>query len=218
MIQTFSLKNNLGFSYDVNFSLVNDSDSLILSLHGLNSSQNVLELDNFSKILNISCASMDYCSHGSNSTPLKHFSNSECLNEVNQTLNFLKQETNVKNLYIFGSSFGGYLSLAVSSIRDDINGLVLKSPVTRLNSLEDKFNEFNFGENILDESLNFPDGLIVHGDLDEIVPISDSDNFVKNNSNLTLVKLLGANHTFSNQRDKFLCEQKLINYIIDQKW
>ncbi len=141
---------------------------------------------------------------------------------INDLKTVLEEYGDGKTL-VYGTSFGGLVSLNVAKENDIIDILVLRSPVTDTESMADIKEEIRdkgvyehmpgkkvdkkFLEDL--ESYEDPDPevidvpvLMVHGAEDSVVPVEDTENFFEGlKTRKKLVKFGGQGHRFDEETD-----------------
>lgn len=200
------------------------------------------ELLNLKKV---STFRFDFYGHGDSDGKFEDITVSEGVNDVICAISFLKKQ-GYKKIGLMGSSFGGICSTIAASKSPELFVLALKSPVSDYPEVEsgrktkkdisdwkktgfavyDKEKNLNlnysFYEDItkLDvykdaEKIKIPT-IIVHGDKDEIVPVTQSFKLVKSIKTSKLVVVKGANHRYEDKKD-FDTVIKLISEFIIEK-
>jgi len=172
----------------------------------------------------------DFSGHGKSEGKLEEATVSKQLEDIKIILDKIKK-VNTKKIIIIGNSFSVITALAFSINNPVVKGLILLSGRAKyldyiknleiINGkykiIEDKFidksfiedyKKYNPLENIM--SLNIP-VLIIHGDKDETVPVSNAHLFYeKSLSKKKFLKIIkGANHKYSDIKFK----EKVLNEI-----
>ena len=103
----------------------NKNEKAILYVHGLGANKNWITrfyrqlLDN-----NIDVYSIDLVSHGNDITSFEKFNVTNCVQYINDALNYLKD--NYNKVYLFGSSYGGVVILnAYNEVMNYVDNIYL---------------------------------------------------------------------------------------------
>ena len=199
------------------------SKPIIILCHGFNSSKNSSTNTALKLILsrnNISSFRFDFFAHGESEGNFEDLTQSESVNDTLQAIKFIKK-LGYKKIGLFGSSFGGLAAIMTASKSKDINLLALKAPVssyfefTEYNDpklVEEEWKEkgyafregkklnFSFYEDIKNNvaydvasRITVPT-IIVHGDADTQVPISQSRKTARLMENCELKIIRGGSH------------------------
>lgn len=169
----------------------------------------------------------DFPSHGESPTDEKMLTAENCKNDLLAVIEYVKEKYPSAKKSIFATSFGGYIAILCSPELHDIS-LVLRAPAVtmpkilldtvlkisaenfrkagtvrcgfeRLLNLPYSFSEnLNAQESVYGIKLNLPT-LIIHGDLDDIVPPRDVFDFAKTQNSVKLEIIEGADHRFKNR-------------------
>lgn len=152
------------------------------------------------------------------------------LNDLNQVVDYFKENYHSK-LILYGTSLGGLVSAITAARRDDIALLLLNYPAFSLKEdmrkmfpkhiphhfeifgipLSDKFAKdvYDFDIDMVYQYQN--PVLILHGNIDEIVPIQYSRNAIKKYNNATLVEYDQVGHRFKTMVD--IVSQDVIKFL-----
>ena len=118
---------------DLSLKSKNKDDPIILLIHGFGATRNnksVLTAKLFFDSINISTLRIDLFNHGESTGDFVDMTVTNCINSIKESINFLISE-NYKNIGVFASSMGGLAtSFAILNYLDEINFLLLKSPVS----------------------------------------------------------------------------------------
>lgn len=181
----------------------------------------------------------DFPCHGESPAGEETLTVENCKSDLFAVIKYVKEKYPSAKKSIFATSFGGYIALLCAPDLSGIP-LVLRAPaVTMLKILLDtvlKISAENFRkagtvrcgfERLLDlpysfsENLNAQESvygiklnlptLIIHGDLDNIVPPGDVFDFAKTQDNVNLEIINGADHRFKNRGEI----EKVIDLTMD---
>ncbi len=168
----------------------------------------------------------DFPSHGKSPVGEDMLTIENCKNDLLAVVEYVDNKYPEAKKSIFATSFGGYISLLCAPQFDNIS-LVLRAPAvtmpkilleTVLKISADDFERMGAVECGFDRRLNLPYSfskdlwqqksvydikltlptLIIHGDMDDIVPPSDVMDFVKVQDSTKLEIIEGADHRFKN--------------------
>jgi len=215
---------------------------IIILAHGFNSGKNSSTNLALVKRLNknrISSFRIDLFAHGESEGDFENLTQSEAVDDVLQSINFLKS-LGYQKIGLVGSSFGGLASIMAASKTKDLLFLALKCPVstyyefteyTDKKLIEDwkkygySFREgkklnYSFYEDIKNniaydvaQRITIPT-LIVHGDIDIDVPIKQSIKLSKLIPNCHLKIIKGAGHLFQEKNTKEQMLKEIIDFVI----
>lgn len=184
----------------------------------------------------IICVFFDFCGGGIESlsdgklNEMTVFSEIEDLNTV---IDYVKklEYVDADNLFLQGESMGGFVSAYVAAHRlSDVKGLVLWYPAFVIpedskrrykegNStcfgleLSPDFNKIAMNIDIYLEISSYKNPvIIIHGNMDEIVPISYSEKAIETYSNSKVVVIDGAGHGF-NGADSVKAREETIKFV-----
>lgn len=153
--------------------------------------------------------------------------------DLKDVIKFTRSFKEIKKLFLLGFSQGGFVSAIVADEMPEISGLILVYPALVIP--DDARKLYGSKENIPDDpkALDTPVGrkyfedvieldslemiksykgpvLILHGDADQIAPISYSEKADENYENSKLIKYPGQGHKFDQEY-----RQKMIQDILD---
>ena len=232
-------------------SIPKNAKSVVIISHGFSSNKEsklYTELETELNNLGIGTFRYDYYGHGklycknSKYKVSKNITLTKCVNSLKAAIKFVREKGNYK-IGLFGSSFGGLISLIVSSKDLDISALVLKSPVTepinfwkeRLNNKkiqewknknilhynengEDFELEYNFWKDLLNyNTYNIAKNIISK----TLIIHGDCDNVVPIKQSYELAKIIntkvkeikGANHNYETKLQKNELKKVIINFL-----
>lgn len=201
-IQKLTFKNSRNLTLSAVFEGEDRDAPVVVMCHGFGSSKEKSSKNLAQKLVQkgISALRFDFTGCGESEGSLDQLIPSTGLNDLESTIN----ATKVKNFALYGSSFGGYVSLLYVSKRS-VLALALKNPVSDWAPIISNEVGGKVRENILNDvkgidiyekvkNLNIP-VLIIHGDKDDVVPIEQSKKLVKSlkgEKHLEIIK--GADH------------------------
>ncbi len=110
---------------------------IVILCHGLGADKESKTYTRLQTILNeknISTLRFDFFGHGESEGKFEDITVSEGVNDVFNAIDFLKKQGYLK-MGLFGSSFGGLVSIMADSKINDLSVLVLKSPVSNYEEL-----------------------------------------------------------------------------------
>lgn len=103
---------------------------IIIFIHGLGGNKNWITrfykdlLDN-----GYNCYSLDLTSHGEDGNDFKKFNLNNCISYLKDTINYIKDKHKDSKIYLFGSSYGGFVILnSYKKIIKDIDKVYLMCP------------------------------------------------------------------------------------------
>lgn len=204
---------------------------IVILVHGFASNKNT---DNYIKLVTflnenkISSFRFDFFGHGESEGKFENVTVSEAVDDILQSIQFIKS-MGFEKLGLVGGSFGGIASIMASSKSKDLKFLVLKSPVSNYEdkqavvespeklekwkkegfSYYEKYDgsklrlSYEFVEDFKNNdgyvaapNIKIPT-LIIHGDVDESVPVEQSMKTAKLIPNCKLILIKGANHRYT---------------------
>lgn len=217
--------------------------AIIIACHGFGgdkeSSAIYLLAQKLNKI-NIGVIAFDFPAHGESEVSGERFTVSECIQNIKDIENYIKQEYKDIKIGIFSTSFGAYITLLKILQQDNFFTIVLRAPAICMDeilinsilkeSMEDFKNRgytilgyeksmevyFSFYEelvenNILEKFNRKRKMLIVQGTEDDMAPISDTIKFINKNEDAILEKIVGADHRMKKEGEL----EKAINIAVD---
>ncbi len=176
---------------------------------------------------NSAVLSFDFPAHGSSHVGEEMLTINNCKNDLCTVLEYVSNEYPNASKSIFATSFGGYITLLCADKLANIP-LVLRAPAITMpkvlleNVLKINANDFKTAKYIacgFERPINLPYSfyedlmsqevigskqiplpiLIIHGDCDDIVPLSDIEAFSASQSDVSLKIISGADHRFKNE-------------------
>ena len=103
---------------------------VIIYVHGLGGNKNWITRF-YKDLLNngYDTYSIDLISHGEDGNDFKKFNLSNCISYLKDTINYIKEKNKDSEIYLFGSSYGGFVILnAYKEIIDDVDKIYLMCP------------------------------------------------------------------------------------------
>ena len=124
------------------------------------------------------------------------------LEDIHLAIDFLKQQQiDLKRLALWGISAGGHLALMAALQRDDICGVITFGAPTDIQTMKRDEWQVCFSEEDLiqasplhQEDTSIPPVLMLHGELDQVVPVSNCTRFVKKYPSIESIILKNGNH------------------------
>ncbi len=217
---------------------------LIIMCHGYNGVGDDFKLEGETYAQNgIATYTLDFCGGSTRSKSTGDTKDMTIFTEKSDLLsayNYFKSQDYIdsKNIFLFGGSQGGLVTaLATEELGDEVAGMALYFPALCIadnwretfpdTSKIPEAEEFwgmtlgkNFFESIhdfyvFDEIGSYPNNvLIIHGDKDEIVPLSYSQEAVKKYKNAELIVMENEGHGFQPEAGKIACED-VLNFMKD---
>ncbi|MDH2998758.1 hypothetical protein A1D22_11300 [Pasteurellaceae bacterium LFhippo2] len=138
---------------------LNAIENIVLILHGFGSSKDLKSNTKFgerltAKYKNYGAIAFDFPAHGTDAR--KKLSVAECLTYIELVTTYAKKKLNAKNVYVYGTSLGGYLTLRYIAERDNpFQKIALRAPALQIyHSLssrltEDERNKISKGKEIM---------------------------------------------------------------------
>lgn len=192
---------------------------------------------------NISTFRFDFYGNKESDGKFEESNLSESIDDTLQAIKLVKNK-GFKKIILLGSSFGGLSSIITASRSKDLYALVLKSPVSDYDEVhvyihgekwmtewkqkgqtmysEEKGLKLNYSfvedyrkydAYTSAKEIKIPT-LIVHGDTDESVPLSQSEKLVKIIPNAKLIVIKGANHRYEQENHFSEMIRTISEYII----
>ncbi len=220
---------NYNISYDKY--IPTNPKAIIVAIHGFCGDKESTCIDMLRHEMNkvgIGLIKFNLPAHGDSEVEGDKLTVSNCLNDLNNIVSLIKSDYKNIPLIVFGTSFGGYLTLLYHYYHPDIfDYIVLRSPAIKMYQILstsligedikkslDTMGYFDYGfERVIKITDKFINELkendlvelykdkkinnmaIIHGDMDDLVPIDDSREFVsKHGGKLYIVK--GADHRY----------------------
>lgn len=217
--------------------------AIIIACHGFGgdkeSSAIYLLAEKLNKI-NIGVIAFDFPAHGKSEVTGERFTLSECIQNIKDIENYIKQEFGNIKIGIFSTSFGAYITLLKILQEDNFFAVVLRAPAICMDeilinsilkeTIEDYKNRgftilgyeksmevyYSFYEELVDNKIleQFNQKrkmLIVQGTEDDMAPISDTIKFIDKNDDAVLEKIIGADHRMKKEGEL----EKAINIAVD---
>lgn len=201
-IEKRNFKNSIGLELTAIYEGEDKNAPVVVICHGYQSSKDSpLTQKAFSKKLierDISVYRFDFMGHGESQGNINDITPLQGLDDLNCAVKNLDKD----DFGLYGSSFGGNVAL-LYACQNPITALVLKAPVSdyqvtaRLVSpARERFIQNTKGVNLFERAKNIKcPTLIIHGDKDNVVPISQSKKLMATlrcNKRLNVIK--GADH------------------------
>jgi len=168
----------------------------------------------------------DFPAHGCSPVGEDNLTVKNCKNDLRAVIDYASSKYPDAKKSVFATSFGGFITLLLADELADF-ALVLRAPAVTmpkvllenvLNVSEEEFKKAGIIECGFERLLKLPYSfyedlllhecamdnqlasktLIIHGDRDNIVPLSDVEAFVASQSNVSLEIMRGADHRFKN--------------------
>lgn len=209
-----------------------NNKNIILYIHGLGSNKNWITRF-YNKLLNnnYNVYSLDLIGHGEDNTSFEKFNLSNCIEYVKQTIEYIKIIHKNCNIYLFGSSYGGFVLLnGYNEIINNINKIYLMCPAINFYEiLENKVGilnidyfknndflplynnikidkkallEFKNGDNFINNN-KFSKVFIIQGDMDKTVLVDNIIDF-SNKNNLVYKIIKGGKHELYGYEDNII--------------
>ncbi|OGK38484.1 hypothetical protein A3F03_03260 [Candidatus Roizmanbacteria bacterium RIFCSPHIGHO2_12_FULL_41_11] len=162
---------------------VNTPTPIVVMAHGFHSNKNSSTFTRLKELFltrHIASFCFDFFGHGESAGKIEDVTIAEGADDITQAIRLVKKQ-GYQQIGLIGSSFGGICSLIAAAKSLDLKFLVLKSPVA----------DFAAAKKITIPTL------IVHGNQDEEVPVSQSRQLVQTLQNGTLIEIKGADHRYS---------------------
>lgn len=215
---------------------------LVIMCHGYNGVGDDFKLEAQTYASNgIAAYTMDFCGGSTKSKSTGNTVDMTIFTEKSDQLaafNYFNDNDSIdsNNIFLFGGSQGGLVtSLSTEELGDKVAGMALYYPALCIaDNWRDNFPDeskipeselfwdMRLGKNffmsirdfhVFDEIGNYPNNvLIIHGDSDEIVPVSYSEKAVKQYANAKLIVLEKEGHGFTPEGGKLACDY-ILNFI-----
>ncbi|HHW7506840.1 TPA: alpha/beta hydrolase [Mannheimia haemolytica] len=220
-------------------------ENVVIVLHGFGSSKDLKSNTKFgerlsSKYKGYAALAFDFPCHGDDAR--KKLSVEESITYLQLVIDYAKTSLNAKNLYAYGTSFGGYLTLKYLAEKGNpFRKIALRAPAVQIyyslmNRLsEEERQKLAKGREILwgfdrqmkisqaffdeltditqNDYLDYAEQmLILHGTEDEMVSLSTSQQFADNNV-IELIPIEGADHAFSNPKLMDITIGKIVEFF-----
>ncbi len=214
-------------------SLIN-KEKVIIYCHGLGSNKN--QYKRFYKKFyknNISMISFDLPAHGEDKTEFKNFTLKESINYIDNVIKYAK--TKYKDIYLFGSSYGGYVILNYLIEKKECYKTFLMCPAFnfceiinkkmqidkeyfksndylhlygKVNIYKKAYNEFRKADSTVKKT-NYSNIVIIQGKLDKTVSYEDQKKFAQKNK-LKFIPIENGSHELYN------FDKEITNIIISE--
>lgn len=220
-------------------------ENVVIVLHGFGSSKDLKSNTKFgerlsSKYKGYAALAFDFPCHGDDAR--KKLSVEESITYLQLVINYAKTSLNAKNLYAYGTSFGGYLTLKYLAEKGNpFRKIALRAPAVQIyHSLMNRLSEeerqklakgreilwgfdrqMKISQAFFDELTDITQNdyldyaeqmLILHGTEDEMVALSTSQQFADNNV-IELLPIEGADHAFSNPKLMDIAIGKIVEFF-----
>ncbi|HHW7567178.1 TPA: alpha/beta hydrolase [Mannheimia haemolytica] len=220
-------------------------ENVVIVLHGFGSSKDLKSNTKFgerlsSKYKGYAALAFDFPCHGDDAR--KKLSVEESITYLQLVINYAKTSLNAKNLYAYGTSFGGYLTLKYLAEKGNpFRKIALRAPAVQIyHSLMNRLSEeerqklakgreilwgfdrqMKISQAFFDELTDITQNdyldyaeqmLILHGTEDEMVSLSTSQQFADNNV-IELIPIEGADHAFSNPKLMDIAIGKIVEFF-----
>ncbi|VEI77821.1 acetoin dehydrogenase E2 subunit dihydrolipoyllysine-residue acetyltransferase [Mannheimia haemolytica] len=220
-------------------------ENVVIVLHGFGSSKDLKSNTKFgerlsSKYKGYAALAFDFPCHGDDAR--KKLSVEESIIYLQLVIDYAKTSLNVKNLYAYGTSFGGYLTLKYLAEKGNpFRKIALRAPAVQIyHSLMNRLSEeerqklakgreilwgfdrqMKISQAFFDELTDITQNdyldyaeqmLILHGTEDEMVSLSTSQQFADNNV-IELLPIEGADHAFSNPKLMDIAIGKIVEFF-----
>lgn len=222
-----NIKSKKGYNINIKEIIPDFVEDIVVAIHGFTGdkeSSAILKLAETLNKQNIGVIALDLPGHGTSEVDGDFLTINNCINDINEVINYAKEKYNLKQLSIFATSFGGYLAITlINRYKNNFNKIILRCPAIKMDEIlikeiVDDTNVFknkgyiiagyerklkvNYSlyEELLNNKLTTLNTLgynilIIHGDADTTAPTTDAINFAKhNNLKINLVK--NADHRF----------------------
>ncbi|MEN2861282.1 alpha/beta hydrolase [Mannheimia haemolytica] len=220
-------------------------ENVVIVLHGFGSSKDLKSNTKFgerlsSKYKGYAALVFDFPCHGDDAR--KKLSVEESITYLQLVIDYAKTSLNAKNLYAYGTSFGGYLTLKYLAEKGNpFRKIALRAPAVQIyHSLMNRLSEeerqklakgreilwgfdrqMKISQAFFDELTDITQNdyldyaeqiLILHGTEDEMVALSTSQQFADNNV-IELLPIEGADHAFSNPKLMDIAIGKIVEFF-----
>ncbi|HDL2148217.1 TPA: alpha/beta fold hydrolase [Mannheimia haemolytica] len=220
-------------------------ENVVIVLHGFGSSKDLKSNTKFgerlsSKYKGYAALAFDFPCHGDDAR--KKLSVEESITYLQLVIDYAKTSLNAKNLYAYGTSFGGYLTLKYLAEKGNpFRKIALRAPAVQIyhslmNRLSEEerqklakgreilwgfYRQMKISQAFFDELTDITQNdyldyaeqiLILHGTEDEMVALSTSQQFADNNV-IELLPIEGADHAFSNPKLMDIAIGKIVEFF-----
>ncbi|HDL5353739.1 TPA: alpha/beta fold hydrolase [Mannheimia haemolytica] len=215
-------------------------ENVVIVLHGFGSSKDLKSNTKFGERLSYAALAFDFPCHGDDAR--KKLSVEESITYLQLVIDYAKTSLNAKNLYAYGTSFGGYLTLKYLAEKGNpFRKIALRAPAVQIyHSLMNRLSEeerqklakgreilwgfdrqMKISQAFFDELTDITQNdyldyaeqiLILHGTEDEMVALSTSQQFADNNV-IELLPIEGADHAFSNPKLMDIAIGKIVEFF-----
>ncbi len=150
------IKSRNNYYINCNTYIDGNEQKVYIFLHGLGGDKNrptVLRIIEELRKIGIGAITFDFIGHGESDVDFSNFSIQNCIDDLNDVINFVKNNYPNKNIGLFGTSMGGHIILK-SMLENDIkvSSIILKSPAVDICSAVENLKPYF---NINKESKNF---------------------------------------------------------------
>lgn len=199
---------------------------IILGVHGFGGDMESSALEKLAKEMTERGAGVvcfDFPAHGSSEADSEKLTAENCKRDLLCAADFCRDKYPEAKKSVFATSFGGYITLLCADSLAEFR-LILRAPAVTmaehilldiLGLSEEEYRKAGFVELSFDRTIKIPfsfyesltrnrvinrtfsqQALIIHGDCDDIVPRADILEFCKNNPQMKLFNVAGADHRF----------------------
>jgi alpha-beta hydrolase superfamily lysophospholipase len=214
---------------------------LVIFCHGLGSSQNSRKIKKFILKLmkkGINSFTFDFAHHGKSTGNFEKLTVKQSLHDLKTIIQYVRKLKFVSNVSIIASSYGGLIASTLAQKYPELRTLVLLAPLTYFKSKynmthdivlwkkkgyeERKLDRLNYSYyksgikyNSIKNACKIKAAtLIIHGDKDTVVPISQSKKFYKElNCKKKIYIVKGADHDWVGYLDSVV--NKSVRWIVD---
>ena len=194
-------KNKKGLKLSGTYNHVSSESSSIIIMHGFRSDkENKSNWANYLSENNFNVLRFDFTGHGKSEGNLEDITPETLNDDAKSALDYITSKTSGK-IGVTGHSLGGLATIMISC-DERVNSSSPIAPPTDFSSRKLGLEKFDNESKDMDvisivKKIKIP-MMFIHGDNDTVVPLSDSQNAVKNAVNAKLEIIEGLPHTFDN--------------------
>ena len=190
------------------------SNNFVICCHGLYSnkeSKKYIEMAEIALKNGISCIRFDFRGCGASKGNFNESTLSNRINDLDEVVGYLKKNYSNAKISLFGSSFGGMVSI-IYAYMHGIKPIVTISTPYKIEGIEKNFIEDANKYNILEMMEKISHILIIHGKKDELVSKNHAEKIYKMAKQPKKILFFNTNHSFSDDIER----RKALNEAV--KW
>ena len=220
MEKYFEINNNgISIKCKIYCNDIRNVKDVVISCHGFGGSKENMASKKLAKKLmeiqnDIAVIVFDWPCHGKDVRQKLHLS--DCNNYMHTLIDFIYSNFSINNLYANATSFGGYLLLKYIKENGNRGKDVVAGFERKIRITPELINDLNTNDiTKWDYSDIAKDILIIHGTVDETVPINAVEDFANANS-IDFISIEGADHMFKNSAKMNEAIEYSAEFLLDE--